>query len=113
MSRIYLALRHGDDNPHTAAAYKQQPDLLAAGFDDLATFDEILASIPVTPAYLASKPLSKSLYERLRHFITAYHLLPQDALILAEAEELGVMAVVTLDSDWHRAASEFDIYTIP
>ena len=39
-------------------------------------------------------------------------LLPQDALILAEAERLGVRAVATLDSDWRRV-TEFDIYTIP
>jgi predicted nucleic acid-binding protein len=50
------------------------------------------------------------LEERVRHFIIAYYLLPQDALILAEAERLGVRAIVTLDSDWRRVA-EFDIYT--
>jgi len=37
-------------------------------------------------------------------------LLPQDALILAEAERLGVLAVATLDRDWRRAAA-FDVYT--
>lgn len=46
----------------------------------------------------------------MRYFITAYYLLPQDALILAEAERLGVTAVATLDGDWRRVA-EFDIYT--
>jgi predicted nucleic acid-binding protein len=45
------------------------------------------------------------------HFITAYYLLPQDALILAEAERIGVSAVATLDSDWRRV-KEFDIYTV-
>jgi predicted nucleic acid-binding protein len=43
-------------------------------------------------------------------FATAYYLLPQDALILAEAERLGVLAVATLDQDWRRAAA-FDVYT--
>jgi len=47
---------------------------------------------------------------RLPHFITTYHLLPQDALILAQAERLGVYAVATLDRDWRRA-SAFDVYT--
>ena len=37
-------------------------------------------------------------------------LLPQDALILAEAERLGVYAVATLDRDWQRA-NAFDVYT--
>jgi len=48
----------------------------------------------------------------MRHFITAYYLLPHDALILAEAERLGVTAIATLDSDWRRVA-EFDIYITP
>jgi len=101
--------------PNWLAAYKQQPDLLAEGFADLATFDEILASIPITPIFpdMIEKARSlDSLEERMRHFITAYYLLPQDALILAEAERIGVTAVATLDSDWRRV-TEFDIYTPP
>jgi predicted nucleic acid-binding protein len=46
----------------------------------------------------------------MHHFITTYHLFPQDALILAHAERLGVYAVATLDRDWRRA-SAFDVYT--
>ncbi len=42
----------------------------------------------------------------------ALGLVEQDALILAEAERLGVRAVATLDNDWRRVA-EFDIYTTP
>ena len=38
-------------------------------------------------------------------------LLPQDVLILAEAERLGVYTVATLDRDWQRA-SAFDVYTL-
>jgi predicted nucleic acid-binding protein len=53
----------------------------------------------------------RSLDDWMRHFITAYHLLPQDALILGEAARLGVAAVATLDTDWHRVA-EFDIYAV-
>jgi predicted nucleic acid-binding protein len=40
------------------------------------------------------------------------YLLPQDALILAEAERLGITAVATLDRDWRRV-TEFDVYTTP
>lgn len=80
-------------------AYKQRPELLAAGFADLTSFDEILAAIPVTPA-------------QPRDLDTSHMSLPQDALILAEAERLGVTAIATLDSDWRRAI-EFDIYTTP
>ena len=95
------------------AAYKHRPELLAAGFADLRSFDEILAAIPLTPVRwrdLDTTLVPQPLEERVRHFITVYYLLPQDALILAEAERLGVMAVATLDSDWQRVA-EFDIYT--
>ncbi|MEA3397067.1 MAG: PIN domain-containing protein, partial [Chloroflexota bacterium] len=72
-------------------------------------------AIPLTPAQpgdLTALPSKSSLEERIRHFITTYYLLPQDALILAEAERLGVTAIATLDSDWRRVA-EFDIYTTP
>ena len=99
--------------PNWLAAYKHHPELLAAGFADLAIFDEILASIPLTlvrPRDLDTSHVLRPLEERIRHFITVYWLLPQDALILAEAERLGVRAVATLDSDWRRVA-EFDIYT--
>lgn len=97
------------------AAYKRQPELLSTGFADLTDFDAILAAIPMTPAQpvdLDTVHLSQTLVERMRYFITTYNLLPQDALILAEAERLGVTAIATLDSDWRRVA-EFDIYTTP
>jgi predicted nucleic acid-binding protein len=76
--------------------------------------DALLATFPVTPARPQDQTsdIVGALDERLRHFIVRYHLLPQDALILAEAERLGVGAVATLDSDWRRVA-EFDIYTTP
>lgn len=101
--------------PNWLAAYKRQPDLLANGFADLKTFDEILAAIPLTlaqPDDLASSPPLHSLEDRMRYFITTYYLLPQDAMILAEAERLSVMALATLDRDWRRI-TEFDIYTTP
>lgn len=101
--------------PNWLAAYKQQPELLAAGFPDLNSFDQILAAIPITPAEpkdLDTPWMLQPLDERMRYFVTTYYLLPQDALILAEAERLGVTAVATLDSDWRRVA-EFDIYTTP
>ncbi len=97
------------------AAYKRQPELLAAGFADLTSFDDILAAIPITPAQprdLDTTRVVQTLEDRVRHFITARYLLPQDALILAGAERLGVTAVATLDSDWRRV-TEFDIYTTP
>lgn len=100
--------------PNWLMAYKQQPDLLITGLADLDTFDQILAAIPVTPVnpdMLKPERSSSLLGERMRHYITSYYLLPQDALILAEAERIGVRAVATLDSDWRRV-TEFDIYTV-
>ncbi len=115
LRRSWEGLASHSRRPNWLVAYKHQPALLAAGFADMASFDEILAAIPLTPAEpgdLAALPSKSSLEERTRHFITTYYLLPQDALILAEAERLGVTAVATLDSDWRRVA-EFDIYTTP
>jgi predicted nucleic acid-binding protein len=97
------------------ALYKQNPKALGFGFADIEQFDALLAAYPITvaqPHDLVRGSENSSLDIRLRHFIQQYQLLPQDALILTEAERLGVMAVVTLDSDWRRVASEFDVYTI-
>ena len=100
--------------PNWLAMYKRQPELLRSGFADIARFDDLLAAIPLTvvqPEDLEDRDVPGTLPERLRHFVTTYHLLPQDAMILAEAERLGVEAVVTLDSDWRRV-TEFDVYTV-
>ncbi len=102
-------------SPNWLAAYKRQPSLLRLGFGDLDRFDELLASIPLTvaqPDDLATSTQMPPLEERMGRFIRSYDLLPQDALILAHAERLGVAAVATLDSDWRRV-TEFDIYTTP
>ena len=56
------------------AAYKHRPELLAAGFADLTSFDEILASIPITPVQpedLDALQVTHPLEERVRHFIIA------------------------------------------
>jgi predicted nucleic acid-binding protein len=114
LRRSWAAMEPSVRPANWLAAYKQQPSLLAAGFVDLTTFDEILASIPITPApteRLETQSGGRSLDDWMRHFITAYHLLPQDALILAQAVRLGATAVATLDSDWRRV-TEFDIYTV-
>lgn len=97
------------------ALYKRDPAMLKAGLAELTRFDTLLATFPITlaqPYDMVHGASSSGLDERLRYFITSYDLLPQDALILAEAERLGVSAVATLDSDWRRVA-EFDIYTTP
>ncbi len=115
LRRSWEALSPESRRPNWLAAYKHQPHLLTAGFADMTSFDETLAAIPLTPVRpedLVSSPSTYSLEKRFRHFVTTYYLLPQDALILTEAERLGVTAVATLDSDWRRVA-EFDIYTTP
>ena len=115
LRRSWESMAPENRRPNWLAAYKRQPELIAAGFDNLTRFDDILAAIPLTPAQpndLLVTPDMQSFEDRMRHFITAYYLLPQDALILAEAERLGVTAIATLDSDWRRVA-EFDIYTTP
>lgn len=101
--------------PNWLKAYKDEPDLLQTYVPEVVRFREMLAAIPVTPVYpedLAIPRGTKSLDERMRHFISTYNLLAQDALILAHAERIGVSAVATLDRDWQRV-SAFDIYTCP
>ena len=99
--------------PNWLSAYKKRPELLKRCLPELARFRELLAAIPLTPVHpedLAASPAAEPLEARMRHFISRYHLLPQDALILAEAERLGVAAVATLDREWRRATA-FDVYT--
>lgn len=99
--------------PNWLKAYKDQPALLETCLPDLTRFRELLAAIPLTPVQpedLATPVSVGPLEERMRHLITVYHLLAQDALILAEAERLGVSAIATLDRDWRRV-TVFDVYT--
>ena len=84
LRRSWAAMPVSERPPNWLATYKQQPELLSAGFADLTTFDEILASIPVTPVFprdFDSEHSSNSLEKRMLHFITAYYLLPQDAFV--------------------------------
>ncbi len=114
LRRVWESLDSASRLPNWLAVYKRQPELLRDGFSDIARFDDLLATIPLTPVQpedLTAEGVDEPLPERLRYFITTYHLLPQDAFILAETERLGVKAVVTLDSDWRRVL-EFDVYTV-
>jgi predicted nucleic acid-binding protein len=99
--------------PNWLKAYQDQPDLLQGCLPEWTRFRDLLAAIPLTvvrPEDLAAAPAAEPLEDRLQHFIQTYRLLPQDALILAEAERLGVRAVATLDQDWRRVTA-FDVYT--
>lgn len=113
LRRAWVDMEPVSRPPNWMVMYKRQPELLRVGFPDLDEFEEILATIPVTPVRmedLVGSAVIKPIQERMRHFITTCHLLPQDALILSEAERLGVPAVATLDRDWQRATI-FDVYT--
>lgn len=113
--RAWEAMDRATRPPNRLKAYKDQPDLLQACIPELARFRELLAAIPLTPVRpedLVTSSAAEPLDDRMRHFITTYHLLPQDALILAQAERLDVLAVATLDRDWRRA-TPFDVYMCP
>jgi hypothetical protein len=74
LRRSWAAMPVSERPPNWLATYKQQPELLSAGFADLTTFDEILASIPVTPVFprdFDNAQSSNSLEKRMLHFITA------------------------------------------
>ena len=93
--------------------YKDRPELLKTCLPEIERFRQLLVAIPLTlvrPEDLVASTGVDPLEDRFHHFISAYHLLPHDALILSEAERLRVLAVVTLDQDWRRVAT-FEIYT--
>jgi predicted nucleic acid-binding protein len=99
--------------PNWLRAYKENQALLRAYHTDIIRFREFLAAIPLTlihPDDLIATSDDVGLDERMLHFIRIYDLLPQDALILAHAERIGVSAVATLDQDWRRITT-FDVYT--
>lgn len=115
-SSLLLALRKDDDNPQAGAAYRFI-ERIGREIAERKIIVWLLAPV-LQECYhiILSRSLRRSwaampVSERMLHFITAYYLLPQDALILAEAERIGVSAVATLDSDWRRV-KEFDIYTV-
>jgi len=115
LRRIWEAMEPSSRPPNWVKVYKDRPVLLEACLPDLIRFRKLLAAIPLTPVRpedLAALTLAGALEDRMGYFIATYHLLPQDALILAEAERLSVPAVATLDRDWWRVAA-FDIYTCP
>lgn len=115
LRRVWQTLDPATRPANWLALYKQEPVVLDRGLPALHRFDALLAAIPATLARPQDQALASTAGlpdERLRYFIARYRLLPQDALILAETERLGVSAIVTLDSDWRRI-TEFEIYTTP
>ncbi len=99
--------------PNWLRAYKENPALLRDYQADIIRFRGYLAAIPLTLIRsddLLTTTSDAGLDERMLYFIQVYDLLPQDALILAHAECIGVSAVATLDQDWRRV-SAFDVYT--
>jgi predicted nucleic acid-binding protein len=113
LRRVWQALDPVTRPANWLAAYKHDPTLLRFGLPELARFDTLLATIPLTlarPQDFGEPTATGRMAQHIRHFIADYWLLPQDALILAEADRLGVRAVATLDRDWRRVA-EFDVYT--
>ena len=94
--------------------YKNKPQVIQQCIARITAFHQLVAALPVTivtPEDLALTQPTSTLEERMRHFISAYNLLPKDAYILAVAERLGVDDVATLDDDWQRASTQFTVYT--
>ena len=88
LRRAWEAMPPATRPPNWLRAYKERPALLQAYIPELARFRELLASIPLTPIQpedMTSSATAEPLDERMLHFVRTYHLLPQDALILAQA----------------------------
>lgn len=65
----------------------------------------------VAPDELGPIPSGRPFDEELIRLIGRYGLDTNDALILMEANRLGISSVVTMDRDMQRAMPDFDIYT--
>jgi len=103
----------GVTNTYWHQYYKANPQIVQQCIPHIVKFHQIIMALPaqiVTPEDLALTQPASTLEERMRHFVSAYDLLPKDAYILAVAERLGVRNVATLDADWHRAR-QFTVYT--
>ena len=93
--------------------YKSNPQVIQQSIPAITAFYQMVQALPVTIVTSEDLALTQpgdTLEERMRHFISAYNLLPKDAYILAVAERLGVNDVATLDSDWQRA-TQFTVHT--
>jgi hypothetical protein len=114
LRRLWEAMPVASRPANWLKMYKDNPTLLKTGIADMTRFRMFLAAIPLTPIRPQDFVLAdgmERLDDLMRRYIAEYHLMAQDALLLAHAECLGVPAVATLDQDWLRA-TVFDVYTI-
>ncbi|MBA2277853.1 MAG: PIN domain-containing protein [Chloroflexia bacterium] len=70
----------------------------------------IIISAPEDLGPLTSRRLW---HEELVQYIARYRLDTNDALILMEADRLGISEIVTMDRDMERALPDFDVYLWP
>ena len=93
--------------------YKEQPSLINACTPSLRAFYHKLVSIPISvldPSDLAkSSPSCPELTVKMVDWIDDARLLPADALLLSEAERIGIHNIATIDTDFTRAQG-FTIY---
>jgi predicted nucleic acid-binding protein len=93
--------------------YKQDEAILQAFLTDLEQLRlRLIASglLFVPPEGLGPIASGRSYDAELVHLVGTYGLDSNDALMLMEAQRIGVHDIVTLDADMRRAQADFNIY---
>lgn len=88
--------------------YKKNPTVISKALPSINMFYKLLQAIPVEipePEALALSQPSTALLlaDRVSDFMGRFSILAKDAMIIGEAERLGVFTLATLDGDWRRA----------
>ena len=95
--------------------YKDRPKAIKSYVPQITAVLQQIRQLPfhiVEPEDLAdTQSSSRPIEERMRYYIDEASILPKDALLVAEAERLGVFDIATMDNDFRRLGPEFTIYT--
>ncbi len=108
------AVAKGRSKSNWTRQYKANPTYIQTLQPRLQHLRFLLSSnrlVFITPGDSGSGEPDTAFDRRLVELCLTHSLDTQDAGILFEAERLGVVSIVTLDTDLQRAQSHFDIYT--
>lgn len=97
------------NSPHLwHTIYKRSPNIINSAQNGVRELYRILKAIHIEimePEDTAKQPKGAltEISTTMQQNIFKYHLLPKDAVILSEAQRLGINTVMSLDKDWQRA----------
>jgi predicted nucleic acid-binding protein len=96
--------------------YKLRPELVSQFLPDLERLLVLLdinGLVALQPASLLPLTPEQRYEEELVECMGRFQLDTSDAALLLEAQRAGIPSIATLDADFRRAQSDFDIYTWP